>query len=58
MEPGAQVYACGPDRMIAALRELMTETPGALRSEHFASDGAALDPAARRASTSISSTPG
>ena len=43
-EPGTQIYACGPDRMIAALRELMTDAPDALRFEHFASDGAALDP--------------
>ncbi len=43
--PGTQIYACGPSRMIEALQGLMDGLPeDALRVEHFASDGAMLDP--------------
>lgn len=46
---GTQVYACGPDRMIAALRELAADMPGdVLRFEHFSSGGTGLDPSKER----------
>lgn len=34
---GAQIYACGPDRMLTELGELMRDQPERLHVEHFAS---------------------
>ncbi len=43
---GAQVYACGPQRMIEQLEQLAEQLPGeALHIEHFSSTLAGLDPA-------------
>ena len=43
--PGTQIYACGPTRMIEAIEALARGLPeGALRVEHFAAEGALLDP--------------
>jgi len=43
--PGAQVYACGPLRMLEALESCCAVWPeGALRVEHFESTLATLDP--------------
>ncbi|MCK8783299.1 cytochrome P450/oxidoreductase [Roseomonas sp. NAR14] len=43
--PGdAQVYACGPDRMLAALERTMAADPGRLHVEHFAAAGTHLEP--------------
>jgi ferredoxin len=39
-----QVYACGPERLLTALVELMSERPECLHVEHFTSTGAQLDP--------------
>ena len=39
-----QVYACGPERLLAALVELMNEQPECLHVEHFTSTGTQLDP--------------
>lgn len=42
----AQLYACGPERMLAALEAAFAgKAEGALRSERFSSAAAALDPA-------------
>jgi cytochrome P450/ferredoxin-NADP reductase len=41
---GAQVYACGPDRLLAALTDLMNDQPEQLCVEHFSSEGSYLDP--------------
>lgn len=42
---GAQIYACGPDRMITALEDLTAALPeGTLRFEHFSTQGTGLDP--------------
>jgi ferredoxin len=42
---GGQVCACGPDRMIEALKELMADQPArAFAFEHFAGGDVALDP--------------
>jgi ferredoxin-NADP reductase len=41
----AQIYVCGPSRMIEHLQALTVDLPAdALRFEHFSSAGAALDP--------------
>ena len=40
----AQVYACGPDRLLAALAQSVSERPERLHVEHFSSAGALLDP--------------
>jgi ferredoxin len=40
----AQIYACGPERMLDALAELTADAPEALRVEHFATAQAGLDP--------------
>lgn len=48
--PGAQVYACGPLRMLEALEGCCTAWPeGALRVEHFESTLATLDPSKEHA---------
>ena len=48
--PGAQVYACGPLRMLQALEACCAAWPeGALRVEHFESTLATLDPSKERA---------
>ena len=48
--PGAQVYACGPLRMLQALEDCCAAWPeGALRVEHFESTLATLDPSKERA---------
>ncbi|NVM88861.1 cytochrome P450/ferredoxin-NADP reductase [Variovorax sp. SG517] len=48
--PGAQVYACGPLRMLQALEECCAAWPeGALRVEHFESTLATLDPSKEHA---------
>ncbi|TGD96804.1 cytochrome P450/oxidoreductase [Methylobacterium nonmethylotrophicum] len=45
LPPGAQVYACGPDRMLAALEELTVGHPdGTLHVERFAGATGILDP--------------
>jgi cytochrome P450/ferredoxin-NADP reductase len=42
---GAQIYACGPQRMISALEDLSAERPGVtLRFEHFSAVSTGLDP--------------
>ncbi|MGY6272274.1 cytochrome P450 [Achromobacter denitrificans] len=49
-EPGAQVYACGPERMLAALQQACADWPeDALRVEHFHSTLATLDPSREHA---------
>lgn len=48
--PGAQVYACGPRRMLDALEGCCAAWPeGALRVEHFESTLATLDPSKEHA---------
>lgn len=47
--PEAQVHACGPPRLLAALEALMRERPDRLHVEHFTTDGALLDPAREEA---------
>jgi ferredoxin-NADP reductase len=48
--PGAQVYACGPLRMLEALEDACAAWPeGALRVEHFESTLATLDPSKEHA---------
>ena len=48
--PGAQVYACGPLRMLEALETCCAAWPeGALRVEHFESTLATLDPSKEHA---------
>jgi ferredoxin-NADP reductase len=47
---GGQVYACGPDRMIAALEGLTAGRPeGTLHVEHFSTDLGTLDPSKEQA---------
>ncbi|WP_299860169.1 cytochrome P450/oxidoreductase [uncultured Hoeflea sp.] len=42
-DKGAQIYACGPDRMLEALAECCVDRPeGSLRSETFSSDSAGM----------------
>ncbi|QSI32184.1 cytochrome P450 [Variovorax sp. RKNM96] len=49
-EPGVQVYACGPLRMLEALEHCCAAWPeGALRVEHFESTLATLDPSKEHA---------
>jgi len=49
-EPGVQVYACGPLRMLEALERCCAAWPeGALRVEHFESTLATLDPSKEHA---------
>lgn len=44
-EPGAQVYACGPEGFLAALEETAQRWPeGTLHIEHFTARSAILDP--------------
>jgi cytochrome P450/ferredoxin-NADP reductase len=40
----AQIYSCGPERLLAALEELTADYPDALHVEHFTATGTALDP--------------
>ncbi len=42
---GALIYACGPERLLAALEELTRSRPGCLHVEHFYSAATQLDPA-------------
>lgn len=45
LPPGAQIHACGPERMIAALEDLTADLPeGTLHFERFATAAALLDP--------------
>ncbi|GGB36243.1 cytochrome P450 [Roseibium aquae] len=47
---GCQIYACGPERMIAALEDLAADLPeGVLHVEHFTSAGPGLDPVNEKA---------
>ncbi|SSW71949.1 Cytochrome P450 116 [Achromobacter veterisilvae] len=49
-DPGAQIYACGPERMLSALRQACAAWPeDALRVEHFHSTLATLDPSREHA---------
>jgi cytochrome P450/ferredoxin-NADP reductase len=45
----AQIHACGPPRLLAALEELMLGRPDRLHVEHFSTEGAILDPAKEEA---------
>ena len=45
----AQVYACGPGRLLAALEQAMHGQPGRLHVEHFSSAGMQLEPSEDRA---------
>ncbi|HEX8758017.1 MAG TPA: cytochrome P450/oxidoreductase [Steroidobacteraceae bacterium] len=42
--PQAQIHACGPSRLLAALAQLMRGDSDRLHLEHFTMDGAVLDP--------------
>ncbi|GAA1682319.1 PDR/VanB family oxidoreductase [Microbacterium lacus] len=42
--PDAAVYACGPERMLSALRELLPEDDGRLRLEYFAAPDIEYEP--------------
>ncbi|WP_205529043.1 PDR/VanB family oxidoreductase [Microbacterium halotolerans] len=42
--PGASVYACGPERMLTELRELLPEESGRLRVEYFAAPEVEYEP--------------
>lgn len=45
----AQIYVCGPARLISALEDLCADRPeGALRFEHFSAVAAGLDPAVEK----------
>jgi ferredoxin len=45
-EPGRQVYACGPDRLLAAVTAHAADWPeGALHMEYFTAGATVLDPA-------------
>lgn len=45
MPEGAQIYACGPDRLIDALAELAVDLPeGSFHFEHFSARSTILDP--------------
>ncbi len=47
---GGQVYACGPERMIAALEELTAHLPeGTFHFEHFSAQAGGLDPSREQA---------
>ena len=47
---GAQIYACGPERMISALRDLTADLPeGTLHFEYFIAHDTALDPGKEKA---------
>jgi cytochrome P450/ferredoxin-NADP reductase len=49
LEPGEQVYACGPQRLIEALEELSADLPpDVVRMEHFTSTLTTLDPTKER----------
>ena len=41
----AQIYACGPERLLTALEGLTADRPARLHLEHFSSSGTLLDPA-------------
>ncbi len=41
---GAQIYACGPERLLTALETLTGDQPDRLHVEHFSSAGTRLDP--------------
>jgi cytochrome P450/ferredoxin-NADP reductase len=47
--PDAQIYACGPARLLAALEGLMRGCPERLHVEHFTTEGAVLDPSREQA---------
>lgn len=42
--PGAAVYACGPERMLSALQDLLSEDAGRLRLEYFAAPEVEYEP--------------
>ncbi|MDQ4076405.1 MAG: cytochrome P450/oxidoreductase, partial [Chloroflexota bacterium] len=43
--PGdTQIYACGPERLLQALDQIMQEQPERLHVEHFSATGTQLDP--------------
>nr|AGG38124.1 cytochrome P450 [Achromobacter xylosoxidans] len=49
-DAGAQIYACGPERMLSALQQACAHWPeDALRVEHFHSSLATLDPSREHA---------
>ncbi len=49
-QPGTQIYACGPVRMLEALQSCCAAWPeGALRTEHFVRAAGTLDPAKEHA---------
>src|SRR5439155_13718508 len=49
-EPGTQVYACGPERLIAALEAATAAWPeDSLHVEHFSSTARKLDPSTEHA---------
>ncbi|MCM0613204.1 cytochrome P450/oxidoreductase [Marinobacter sediminum] len=41
----AQIYACGPERLLDALEDVTSDHPETLHIEHFTATGAVLDPA-------------
>jgi cytochrome P450/ferredoxin-NADP reductase len=43
-QEAAEIYACGPDRLLAALEQCVRDRPERLHIEHFSSAGAQLDP--------------
>ncbi len=43
--PDAQIYACGPERLLQELQDRMQAQPGRLHIEHFSSAASQLDPA-------------
>lgn len=45
----AQIYACGPTRLLAAMEKLMVGCPERLHVEHFTTEGAMLDPGQEQA---------
>lgn len=47
---GAQIYACGPQRLLDALEEMTAQLPdGTFHFEHFSAKNTALDPKTERA---------
>ena len=50
VDEGTRVYACGPDRLIAALETLSEQWPAnVLHFEHFSAESAVLDPSKEHA---------
>jgi ferredoxin-NADP reductase len=40
----AQIYACGPDRLLSALQQIVSERPECLHVEYFSSAGVQMEP--------------